>query len=246
MTTHLIGVILLAFLAAVLYLVYRVIHQYTYWRLRRVPTVDFAPIIGQIYDFARGRVSMFDHCKNINFLIPEAKYYGLADINRPVLLVRDPEVIREICIKAFDSFPDHRRFFTEDADPVLGGNLLGLTGQKWKTMRAKLSPCFTAAKMKLMFGLIDDCAREFLHHLHEGQIDAKAVFGRYTCDVIATAAFGLKINSMKDPDNEFLKAGTEAANFSAAKLFKVQDFDMEHVGRIYEIIFAFFNVNHIS
>jgi len=33
----------------------------------------------------------------------------------------------------------------------------------------------------------------------------KAFFERFTLEVIATCAFGIQINSLKDPDNEFVK-----------------------------------------
>lgn len=222
---HLSDVFLWLVYFVLLYLLYRVLHQYTYWRWRRVPFVDSAPLVGHIYALILKRISVYDHCKKLNFLIPGAKYYGISDFNRPLLLLRDPELIREICIKAFDSFPEHRPFFTEHTDPILSKNLVALTGQKWKTMRNLMTPCFTAAKMKLMFELIDVCARDFVTYFEDPSADlkfeAKEVFGRYTCDVIATSAFGLEVNSMRDPDNQFLKSGRESANFSARKLLKI-------------------------
>jgi len=38
---------------------------------------------------------------------------------------------------------DHRVLITEDIDPLFGKNLVSLTGDKWKDMRATLSPAFT-------------------------------------------------------------------------------------------------------
>lgn len=209
-----------------LYFLYRIAHQYTYWRWRKVPFIDSAPIIGHFYPLILKRVSFFEHSKNVHFAIPEAKYYGLSHFNRPALLVRDPDIIRDICQKSFDSFPEHRRFFTETTDPVLSKNLFALSGQKWKNMRNKLTPSSTAAKMRLMFELIDNCAREFVQHFKDDpnidrKIEAKEIFGRYTCDVIATAALGLQVNSVKNPNNEFLHAGREIANFRPSRILKL-------------------------
>ena len=38
---------------------------------------------------------------------------------------------------------DHRVLITEEVDPLFGKNLVSLSGQKWKDMRATLSPAFT-------------------------------------------------------------------------------------------------------
>jgi cytochrome P450 family 6 len=38
-----------------------------------------------------------------------------------------------------------------------------MTGQKWKQMRAKLTPTFTSGRMKAMFPLVLECA-ELLEH----------------------------------------------------------------------------------
>nr|CAD7463026.1 unnamed protein product [Timema tahoe] len=48
-------------------------------------------------------------------------------------------------------------------------------------------------------------------------MDMKDFFTRFASDVIATAAFGIKVNSMKDPTNEFYKAGKQLANFEGLK-----------------------------
>lgn len=37
------------------------------------------------------------------------------------------------------------------------------------------------------------------------EFEMKEFFGRYTMDVIATCAFGVKCDSLKDPNDEFIK-----------------------------------------
>jgi cytochrome P450 family 9 len=45
-------------------------------------------------------------------------------------------------------------------------------------------------------------------------IDVDDVMRRYTNDVIASAAFGIQVNSLKDRDNEFFSYGQNLFNFS--------------------------------
>ena len=91
-------------------------------------------------------------------------------------------------------------------------------------MRAILSPSFTSSKMKMMFSLIDECAENFTTHFENIvnpsnvlEIDVKDTITRFTNDVIATAAFGIKCDSLRDRDNEFFVNGRKVMNFSGLK-----------------------------
>lgn len=47
----------------------------------------------------------------------------------PTLLVRDPELIKQITVKDFEHFVDHRSFLPDDADPLWTKNLFSLKGK---------------------------------------------------------------------------------------------------------------------
>lgn len=138
----------------------------------------------------------------------------------PTLLLRDSDLIKQLTVKDFDNFMDHRSIIPEEVDPLLGKNLFSLKGQKWRDMRATLSPSFTSSKMKAMFTLISDCARDFVEHFKQNQkdiitIEMKDTFTRFTNDVIATTAFGIKVDSLKNRNNQFYVMGKEMTNFSS-------------------------------
>lgn len=81
-----------------------------------------------------------------------------------------------------------------------------------------MSPAFTSSKMKMIFNQMDQCARQFCNHFmiqNSDQIDVelKDIFTRYANDVIASTAFGLEINSLKETNNEFYVMGKKFANF---------------------------------
>lgn len=52
-------------------------------------------------------------------------------------------------------------------------------------------------------------------------IEAKEALSYFTNDVIATSVYGLKINSMENPDCEFYKMGKKTSDFSGLQLLKV-------------------------
>jgi cytochrome P450 family 9 len=159
----------------------------------------------------------------------------------PVLIVRDPELIKSITIKNFENFVDHTGFLSSEADPIWGKNLFAsegkkpflsfvfcevtVVGERWKDLRQSLSPVFTSSKMRNMFILMDECAKQLVDYFKDKnqditEVELKNVFTRYTNDTIATAAFGIKCDSFKDQNNEFLLKGYELSNFTGLNRFK--------------------------
>lgn len=43
-------------------------------------------------------------------------------------MIKDPELIKQIAVKDFDSFTDHAPSADPDADPLWSNNLFALTG----------------------------------------------------------------------------------------------------------------------
>lgn len=141
----------------------------------------------------------------------------------PVYVVRNPDLIKKIGIKDFDHFTNHRINFDPDVEPVFGKIMFFTKDQRWKDMRSSISPAFTGSKIRKMFHLIDQCAKQSCDHLQKtiGQeYELRDLFGRIGNDVIATCSFGININSLDDPNNEFYEIAKDAANFSGFKGFK--------------------------
>nr|UEN71140.1 cytochrome P450 4AV17 [Meteorus pulchricornis] len=177
--------------------------------------------------------SFHDDMKNIYCMNENAKYIGLYHTSAPTILIRDLELIKNITIKNFDSFTDHGGFADPEHEPLFGKNLFFLRGKKWRETRNLLSPAFTLSKMKSMFKLMSDCAETFSNSIgaqcvdHEMEYDAKDIFTRYTNDTIATCAFGVAVDSMKVPNNEFYVLGRRATDLNglnAIKMFVVKLF----------------------
>jgi cytochrome P450 family 9 len=79
--------------------------------------------------------------------------------------------------------------------------------------------------MRNMFILMDECAKQLVDHFTEQhknviEVELKDVFTRYANDTIATAAFGIKCDSFKDQNNEFLLKGYELFDFTGLNKFK--------------------------
>ncbi|XP_015117421.1 cytochrome P450 9e2 [Diachasma alloeum] len=187
------------------------------------------PILGNMGPVLFQRISIAEMVKRMYDIHDNAKYVGFYDFNNsPIVVLRDIEVIKSVGVKHFDHFVDRTAMVDPEQEPLFGNNLAGLKGNKWREMRNLLSPAFTSSKMKGMFKLMSDCAKNFANHIANDTsskpvtYNTKDVFARYTTDVIATCAFGVAVDSMKNPDNDFYVLGKKASVFQGLALLKMQ------------------------
>ncbi|XP_057322620.1 cytochrome P450 9e2-like [Microplitis mediator] len=156
----------------------------------------------------------------------EAKFVGFFNFTSPVIMIRDLELIKSITVKNFDHFVDHKSLSDPEMEPLLGNNLLSLSGDRWRQIRTLLSPAFTSSKMKGMFKLMSECASNFSDYLvgqaqnNSIEFNSKDIFTRYTNDTIATCAFGVSVDSMNNPDNDFYVFGKKGTSFVGIKALK--------------------------
>ncbi|KAL1509576.1 hypothetical protein ABEB36_004288 [Hypothenemus hampei] len=178
------------------------------------------PIVGDFHVLVFRTKSIGDFIKYAYDSFGKSRYGGTYQFTLPSLILKDPELIKQITIKDFDHFTDHRAFVNPEADPLWSNNLFALTGQKWREMRATLSGSFTSSKMKHMFEVINEAAQNFSTHFMKKkeniiELEMKDAFTRFTNDVIATSAFGLKVDSLEEPNNTFYTMGKAITNFSS-------------------------------
>ncbi|KAJ8953903.1 hypothetical protein NQ318_019143, partial [Aromia moschata] len=181
-----------------------------YWQNRQIFHVK--PFSRFIKVFIRGK-SFFESTIDAYNLYPDRRYYGSYQFLKPGLFVRDLDLIKRIMVKDFEHFPDHMSVINEKADSVVGLNLFSLKGEKWREMRSTLSPAFTGSKMRSMYTLMQDTAENFAEYLFKKdeemlELEMKDIFSRFSNDVIANCAFGVKCDSLKDENNQFFTMGT--------------------------------------
>lgn len=217
---------LLTTLLGVIGIYYAVWRQMNYFKRKGIPYVESIPFLGNMASTAFRRSSIADSIKYLYNLKPDVKYFGMFDFVTPVLLIRDPELIKSVAIKNFESFQDHKNILNSDLDPLFTKNLFFLQGERWRDIRTLLSPSFTSSKMKMMFKLVSKCGADLADYLADAAVESKPIelkdtFTRYTSDVIATSAFGLSVNSLKEKDNEFYTMGRKATTFDGIKTTKL-------------------------
>ncbi|KAK7863018.1 hypothetical protein R5R35_010766 [Gryllus longicercus] len=211
--------VLVGGLGALLYWLSTWTHDH--FRRRGMPYARPLPLVGSMGPVALGRKSLFDLMLHIYNEFEDQPAFGFFQFMRPGLFIKDPELIKLVAVKYFEHFTDHQEIVSEKVEPLFGRSLLALKGQEWQDMRATLSPAFTSSKMRFIFKLIDSCGAQMATFLEKKietsgatpyEMDMKDFFTRFASDVIATSAFGIECDSMRQPDNEFYRMGRTLTN----------------------------------
>lgn len=184
--------------------------------------------------FGHSRKMMLRKEDHYNFIkslydeFPGEKASGIWDMRTPFVPVRDLQLLKQLTVKEFDHFTDHRVIFDTEMDSLMGNVLVALTGKKWREMRVTLSPAFTGSKMRAMFQLVTEVTGQLTRHLREEcekspeiiEWDMKDLCSKYTNDVIALCAFGIEVNTQKNPQNDFYRIGRSLMNPSIGTILK--------------------------
>nr|XP_015838493.1 PREDICTED: cytochrome P450 9e2 isoform X3 [Tribolium castaneum] len=227
-------IILSVIFCALIY--YKLMKPANFWKKRNITHVPSWPLVGNMLDSIIQKKHILEISTDIYKKYPDDRYVGYMQFTNPTLLIRDIDLIKQIGVKIFDSFHDHVTAAGIETEPLLNQSLISLHGEDWKRMRATLSPAFTSSKMKNMYHLIYECSENFAQHFQDGKqnVEVKDIFSKFTNDVIATAAFGIQVNSLKEPDNEFYSMGKALTTFQGFQLIKF--FFVQLVPKIAEIL----------
>lgn len=202
-------VLLTIFISLVIYIYWYIKKSFSYWESLGVP--HDKPEIP--YGNARGlgKTSNFYYItQNLyNKYKGKCKISGMYLFVQPSCVAMDLDLIKTILVKEFASFSD-RDFFTNEQVEPLTGHLVALNGDKWKHVRAKLTPTFTSGKMKYMFptiSMVGERLTEFVDRsiAKETDLEVKNILARFTMDVIGTVAFGIECDTMNNIDNDFYR-----------------------------------------
>lgn len=230
----------LGLVAVVLFLLYRYsVSKFEFWKKRGVNGPEPILFWGNFKDAFLGKIS-FNQCfDDAYYNYRDERIVGLYAGHLPLLVLRDPELIKDVLIKDFPKFADRSLRPTPDMEP-LSMHLFRLEAEKWKPLRSRLSPVFTSGKLKEMFHLLLECADLFEKYLDnlvaKGEpIECRDVSAKFTTDVIGSCAFGIEVNALKAEDSEFRRMGKKIFQNDAKAIIRnrLRDYPFLHkfIGR---------------
>lgn len=209
------GFTLLAIAIGLFY--YYSIATYNHWKKLKIKHLKPVPLFGNSTQFIFFKKSLQQLQSEAYNTFKNEPFYGIYQLRDPVLVLRDPQIINDFLIKDFKNFYDRGAgfYFPDKKVNPLSMHLFRMEGERWRSVRQRLSPAFTSGKLKQMYDQMLNCAEMFSGFIEKENIDTngvsldvKEMCERFTMDVIGSFAFGLECNSLKSND-EFVKYGTE-------------------------------------
>jgi hypothetical protein len=119
-------------------------------------------------------VNIGKHLQHIYEEHSDKPYVGIFSFDKPILLIRDLELVKNILVKDFQNFMDRVISLDEKLDPIFSRALFVIKGQNWHHLRTNLTPVFSSGKMKMMFFLVDTSGKELADCLDKASLYGKA------------------------------------------------------------------------
>lgn len=160
-------------------------------------------------------------------------------LGKYIVVVKDAALIKQITVKDFDHFVNRDPFEHAEADKYLSKSLILLRDQKWRDMRATISPVFTSSKLRNMFNLLADTIEDFVS-LYEDKakknngnivIDTHDAFARVTADGIATTTLGFTGDCVRNENSKIY----EVACALEDDFTNQNNFILQHLPTIYKL-----------
>ncbi|XP_073400144.1 thromboxane-A synthase [Dendrobates tinctorius] len=162
-----------------------------------------APFIGNVLLFQKG---FWEGANQILKTYGPISGYYMG--RRPMVLLSDPEAVKQVLQKDFSNFTN--RLKMNLVTKPMSDSLLCLRDQQWKRVRSVLTPSFSAARMKEMCPLIHQGCDVLLSNLRTFAVSGESCnvqrcYACYTMDIVASVAFGTNVDSQKDPDHPMVE-----------------------------------------
>ncbi|KAL5277639.1 hypothetical protein ACFFRR_002712 [Megaselia abdita] len=178
-------------------------HRYSFWKTRgvfqEVPNLWFGKKTQYTKDFQRNLYLKYKNCGD-----PFIGYYFY---HRPVALIIDLDLVKNIFIKDFQYFSDRGFGHNGVKDDPLGQNILFLDGAPWRALRHKLSPTVTTNKMKALMPDLLKVGQDMSYVISkkietDPLIDFRKLITCFTTDVVGKCVLGIDYNTLSNPDAE--------------------------------------------
>lgn len=189
-------------------------YKLNYWKRKGVIQLkNTSKIFGDFKDGILFRTAPGYHLGQLYRDAPaDVPYVGFYIFHKPCLLLKDPQIIKQILIRDFDNFSNRHFAGPQQKDSIGMINLFGLKNPAWRYLRKKITPTLTRGKLRQMLPLMMETGKPMMDHLDKltvtqkpKMIDAQEVNYKYTADLIANVALGTKTDCFNFPDSDYSK-----------------------------------------
>ncbi|KAL0808584.1 hypothetical protein ABMA28_013026 [Loxostege sticticalis] len=190
-------------------------YKQNYWTRRGVIQLkNTSKIFGDFKNGALFRTGPGLHFGELYREAPaDAPYVGIYIFHKPGLLLRDPEIVKQVLVRDFNNFTNRHFAGRQQKDSIGMLNLFGIRDPAWSYLRRKISPTLNGQKrMNQTVPLMMESAKSMMDFLSKKtssekskEIDVQDLSYKFTSDLIANVALGTKTDCFNYPDSYYCK-----------------------------------------
>ena len=144
--------------------------HFEYWKKRGVLEIPPWPFFGNFAKCCTLKMSPGYLFKYFYEQCEDSPYVGIYILDKPCLVLRDPEIIKRILMKDFNIFSD--KFMRSSEKEDFSNNCIFLIKNPyWKYIKSRLSSLFTSSKLKNMFEYLRDIRKDFDNYMDSLELE---------------------------------------------------------------------------
>ncbi|KAK1131286.1 hypothetical protein K0M31_017573 [Melipona bicolor] len=174
--------------------------KHNYWKRNGIPTVrGCVPLLGHMLPMITKRMNFAEFMRLAYEEHKDHSMIGIYKGTRPVLIVRDPNLVKIVLQSNFSSFYENGRKVISEVDPLVSKSPLFTFGETWSTGRNQLARAFSNVRLKNLFAAVSGVCKKFEEFLNgrlktsnKYEVDLKSLFARFTGEVLANGGLGIE------------------------------------------------------
>ncbi|XP_011299794.1 probable cytochrome P450 28d1 [Fopius arisanus] len=189
----------IAFILVLIFVIYKYLARNNgYWKCKGIPEARGAILgIGHILDQVLLRKNMGMMTEVFYKDHPDDSMVGIYVAQNPVLVVRDPDLVKFVLSTGFGYFSDNITLVKKN-DPLLFHDPFFQNGQAWKDKRGIFVSAFSSKKLKDRIFQISTTCEKLITYLKEKssktgsiELEVKELFEKYTLEVAASSILSI-------------------------------------------------------
>ncbi|KAJ8668546.1 hypothetical protein QAD02_010209 [Eretmocerus hayati] len=180
--------------------------NFNYWKNQGVRSApNTIPGFGNTLSVLTLKENLSTVCNRLyKSCLPETSMIGMYFMRTPLLVVRDPDLIRNVLVKDFKSFKNNALRLHDDYDPFMKKNPFFDRDESWKDSRSHLVRNMSQKKLKIYQSILDQVSSDFIEYLNQERrqstaedMELKDLFLRVTGEIVASTSLGIKGHSFE-------------------------------------------------
>ncbi|XP_051164509.1 cytochrome P450 6B4-like [Leptopilina boulardi] len=198
--------LIFATVAFVFFLLYFYLsRQYNYFQKNEIPSANGIVLgLGHMLPVFSEKKSLATLCEDFYNEAKEYSMYGFYELCSPVLLVREPELVKNVLLTNFSSFSENPfKLNYQDKNELFSLNPFFVDGDKWKEARAPHTHSFSSMKLKQITFQVAKIADKMNKYLSkqckngEFETNLKKLCKKFTGEVSSTA-IGIETHNFEE------------------------------------------------